>query len=155
MYSKSDIQNMISYRAYMQFCRDMSSVAELADNAGGEISIYQVMEKVQSNEKQEARELAMARIPVISKMIKFRESAREYYIYEFALRLMSELEVTTLSAEDIKKLNIKEIYFKRYQTEYQRTQQNLYEVHDVPFVRFAQKNIISSKVLATEQEERC
>lgn len=155
MEAKLDIQNMISYRAYMQFRRDISGIAELANYAGGTISIYDVMEKVQSNEKQEARELAMARIPVISKMVKLRESARGYYLYEFALRLMSELEVTTLSVDDIKNLNIKELYFKRYQTEYQRTQQKLYEIHDVPFVKYAKKNIISTKVLTTEQEERC
>lgn len=155
MGSKSDIQSMISYRAYMQFCRDISCVAELANTLGGTISIYEVMDKVQSNEKQEARELAMARIPVISKMINFKESARGYYLYDFTLRLMSDLGVTTLSVEDIKNLNLNELYLKSYQNEYQQTQQRLYEAHDVPFVKFAQKNMISMKVIETEQEERC
>lgn len=155
MGSKSDIQSTITYRAYMQFCRDISCVTELARAMGGQISIYAIMDKVQSNEKQEARELAMARIPVISKMINLKESASEYYLYDFTLRLMSDLGATTLSVKDIKNLNLNELYLKGYQKEYQQAQQRLYETLDVPFMNYAKKNLISRRLAEAEQEERC
>ena len=131
MISRAELQKRIALRAYGQFNRDIKQVINLIENAGGSISIYDVMDKVQAEEKEELRYLKLQKIPVLSKFIKPREENDEIQVYEFLLRFMSDLKTYDLTLEKLSEVNFRELYMKQYKKDYEEQQLFLYRTRDL------------------------
>lgn len=132
MISRAEIQKRIVHRAYAQFNRDIKQIAILIQNAGGSISIYDVMDKVQAGEKEHLKYLKLSKIPILSKFIKPQDKdPDEYQVYDFLLRFMADLEAYDLTMETLQELNLREMYYKKYKKEYEEHQVFLFNTKDM------------------------
>lgn len=151
MISNAELRMRIAHRAYGQFNRDVKQVINLIENAGGSISIYDVMDKVQAEEKEELRHLKLLKVPVLSKFVKPREENDEIQVYEFLLRFMSDLKTYELNLEKLSEVNFRELYTKQYKKDYEEQQMFLYRTRDMRFYNNARSFICGAQT--TESAE--
>ena len=154
MITKAEIQRKITERAYGQFLRDISKVKALIVQSGGAISVYDAMERVREAEKREARQAKLSKFPFLKNLKKEQVDPEDYRFWDFALNLMSQLELVELTLADIESANLNQMYHVLYKREYEANELRMFNMLDMRY--YKNPNVIKGAGAVLEDDaENC
>ena len=143
MITSAEIKDKIKVRAYKQFLRDFKKICEMVYQQG-ELSAYEVLDKVKAQEKKSKREEKLSKIPLLKKFIKAHQNMDDDHdFYDFVLRFMSNLGLNSLTAKDLSGVNVR-VEYQKYKSEYEWKEEVMFRVLDLQYFN-CEPNLIKCK----------
>lgn len=131
MITNAEIKEKIKRRAFMAYLRDVKKLGQIV-NERGEISIYDVMEQVERKNKQQKRRARLSKTPILKWFYKSDEFPVVRDFDEFILSFMSNLQLETLSFNNMSDVDIKKEY-ANFKTEYEFREEILFRTLDLRY----------------------